>query len=401
MVKKIFALIVVFAMLSISASAAVVEFTIGDTQYNAERDGNISGRIIEAPPVIADGRTLVPVRAISDAFGIQIGWDEAERKVSLKKAEKEIKLFIDSKTAYVNNQEITLDVAPSIQNGRTMVPLRFISETLGYNVNYVNTTKQVVIDDTPVVIQCGDKKITLAEVKELCNIYRNSAQRPDGYSDSEFEEAILMNVLDVFYEIAIFSKSFPEFIIGASENERIDAGIKNIKQFYNPQMEALNALVCEKYFFWNSSSIIDYIERNINLDETYQNEFVCAKHVLVSDEQTAKQVYEKALSGYDFDALVKEFGTDPGMNSNPDGYVFTTGEMVEEFEKASFDLKVGEISPPVKTSYGYHVIKREALPTMTTEIKQNIAVKYGQAKIDAAPGVDQVTPINEVQSLLK
>ena len=399
--KKLLALIVVFAFASISASAAVVEFTIGDTQYNAEKEGFISGRIIEAPPVIVNGRTLVPVRAISDAFGIDIDWDETERKVELKNAEKEISLYIDSKTAYVNGEKIEIDVAPSIQSGRTMVPLRFISETLSYNVNYVNTTQQVVIDDTPVAIQCGDKKITLAEVKELCDIYKNTSNRPEGYTDEEFEDAILTTVLNNFYEIVLFSKSFPEFSIGALENERIDAGIKNIMQSYTPQMKALNALVCEKFFFFNSSSIIDYIERNITLDEIYQNEFVCAKHVLVEDEKTANEVYEKAASGADFDVLVKEYGIDPGTESNPDGYVFTTGEMVEEFEQASFDLKVGEISRPVKSTYGYHIIKREALPQMTTQTKQSVAVKYGQAKIDAAPNVELVLTEDEIKALLK
>lgn len=399
--KKLLALIVVFAFASISASAAVVEFTIGDTQYNAEKDGYISGRIIEAPPVIVDGRTLVPVRAISDAFGIDIDWDETERKVELKNAEKEISLYIDSKTAYVNGEKIELDVAPSIQNGRTMVPLRFISEALSYNVNYVNTTKQVVIDDTPVSIACGDKKITLAEVKELCDIYKNTSNRPEGYTDEAFEDAILTTVLNNFYEIVLFSKSFPEVSIGALEKERIDAGIKNIKQYYTPQMKALNALVCEKYFFFNSSSIIDYIERNINLDELYQNEFVCAKHILVEDEKTANEVYEKAASGADFDALVKEYGKDPGMESNPTGYVFTKGEMVEEFEQASFALKDGEISRPVKSTYGYHIIKREALPQMTTLIKQSVAVKYGQAKIDAAPNVELKLAEDEIKALLK
>ena len=46
------------------------------------------------------------------------------------------------------------------------------------------------------------------------------------------------------------------------------------------------------------------------------------------------------------------------METNPNGYVFTYGEMVEEFEEAAFALEVGEISEPVKTSHGYHIIKK-------------------------------------------
>lgn len=401
MMKKLIALIVVLMMVSITASASVIEFTIGDTQYNAEREGFVSARIIEAPPIIADGRTLVPVRAISDAFGIEIGWIEAERKVELKKADKEIALFIDSKTAYVNNEEISLDVAPSIQNGRTMVPLRFISEALGYNVNYVNTTKQVVIDDTPVAIQCGDKKITLAEFKALCDIYKGTLNNSEEYSYGEIEEGILKTAIDDFYDIVMLSKSFPEFVIGESEYERIGEGIENVMQSYDPQMEALSALVCEKYFFWNVNSVLDYIERNINLDEVYNSEFVCAKHVLIEDEKTANEVYEKAISGADFDALVKEFGKDPGMEQNPDGYVFTKGEMIEEFESASFSLKAGEISKPVKTSYGYHIIKREVLPAMTNGIIQKVAVCYAQSKVENTPNAELKLTEEEIRALIK
>ena len=63
----------------------------------------------------------------------------------------------------------------------------------------------------------------------------------------------------------------------------------------------------------------------------------------------------------ELDALVKEYGKDPGMEANKDGYVFTYGEMVKSFEDASFALGVGEVSAPVKSDYGYHIIKREAL----------------------------------------
>lgn len=397
--KKLLALMVAFAIVSVSASAAVVEFTIGDNQYNAEKDGQISARIIEAPPVIENSRTLVPVRAISDAFGMEIGWDEQTRTVSLKNGE--IKLTIGSKTAYSGGEKITLDVAPSIQNGRTMVPLRFISEALGYNVNFVNATKQVVIDDTQTVIECGSKKITLAQLREFYNLYKETSRKPEGYTDSEFEEAVLMTVLDNLYNVVVFSESFPDFVMGAAEIERVNSGIDNIKNYYTPKMKALNALMCERYFIWNANSVLDYITKNINLDEIYNKEYVCAKHILVSDEKIANEVYNKAVSGADFDALVKEYGTDPGMESNPTGYVFTKGEMVEEFEKASFDLKAGEISRPVKTTYGYHIIKREALPEIPAQVKQDVAVVYGQGKIDKAPGVNQLITIEELQELLK
>ena len=79
---------------------------------------------------------------------------------------------------------------------------------------------------------------------------------------------------------------------------------------------------------------------------------------LSEEEALAKatDVANRAKSGEDFDALVAEFNEDPGASES--GYTFGPGEMVEAFETASFAMKIGDISDPVKTEYGYHIIKR-------------------------------------------
>ncbi|MBQ7900625.1 MAG: peptidylprolyl isomerase, partial [Clostridia bacterium] len=59
-----------------------------------------------------------------------------------------------------------------------------------------------------------------------------------------------------------------------------------------------------------------------------------------------------------FNSLVEQYGEDPGMASQPEGYLFTKGQMVEEFETAAYALKVGAVSGIVESSYGYHIIKR-------------------------------------------
>lgn len=70
----------------------------------------------------------------------------------------------------------------------------------------------------------------------------------------------------------------------------------------------------------------------------------------------AEEVLKKAKEGADFDALVKEFGEDPGQPE--EGYTFGPGSMMPEFEEAAFALGLNEISGIVETSYGYHIIKR-------------------------------------------
>lgn len=71
----------------------------------------------------------------------------------------------------------------------------------------------------------------------------------------------------------------------------------------------------------------------------------------------AEEIYQRAQKGEDFDKLVEEYSEDPGSKSQPDGYTFTDGEMVQEFQDCVDSLNPGEIGF-VESSFGYHIIKR-------------------------------------------
>lgn len=92
---------------------------------------------------------------------------------------------------------------------------------------------------------------------------------------------------------------------------------------------------------------------------------VSAKHILVEDEKLAKDIISKIEAGEDFEKLVKEYSIDPTIekNSGDLGY-FSRGDMLPEFDKAAFNMNVGEISEPVKTKHGYHVIKLQDKKTL-------------------------------------
>ena len=88
------------------------------------------------------------------------------------------------------------------------------------------------------------------------------------------------------------------------------------------------------------------------------NKIKCS-HILVEKQSQALEILERIKAGEKFGKLAKELSTDSG-SAKRDGNLgyFSRGKMVKEFENTAFKLEVGQISEPVKTQYGYHIIKR-------------------------------------------
>lgn len=121
-------------------------------------------------PIIKEGRTLIPVRAITEAMGADVKWDADTSIVTITSAdEKTVIMFYlgkeDSGKVTVNGKEVTLDVKPGMVNHRTFVPMRFIAETLGFKVSHNNDTGETEIDEntspelTPAAISFANKEI--------------------------------------------------------------------------------------------------------------------------------------------------------------------------------------------------------------------------------------------------
>jgi parvulin-like peptidyl-prolyl isomerase len=83
-----------------------------------------------------------------------------------------------------------------------------------------------------------------------------------------------------------------------------------------------------------------------------------ASHILLEKQSQALRIVEELEAGKDFNGLARKYSTCPSGKRGGNLGKFGRGQMVKEFEKAAFALKVGEVSPPVKTQFGYHIIKR-------------------------------------------
>ena len=108
---------------------------------------SINGEVkkMDAKPFIKNDRTLVPLRFIVEAIGGEVNWDNDNRLVTVNSKGKTIELPIDSKTIKIDGKDVNIDQAAIIKGDRTFVPIRFIAENLDMVVNYINDTREIEI----------------------------------------------------------------------------------------------------------------------------------------------------------------------------------------------------------------------------------------------------------------
>jgi foldase protein PrsA len=178
-------------------------------------------------------------------------------------------------------------------------------------------------------------------------------------------------------------------------DKEIDKEIENLKEMYGTQYDLAVQQNGEKAIrdmvkldlLRQKAAMEDIKVTEKELKDYYKNykPKIRASHILVKDEKTAKEIKAKLDKGEDFAKLAKQYSQDPGSASNGgDLGWFGPGKMVKEFEDAAYKLKVGEISDPVKTEYGYHIIKvtdkEEKKPF--NEMKDEIEFEVKRSKLD-------------------
>jgi len=128
----------------------VIRLYIGKTGYYI----NNTSKSMDVAPLIMEGRTLLPVRYIAEAIGAGVGWEAAAQKATITMGNQLIELWLGNNTARVNGQPKPIDslnpnVFPvTLPPGRTMLPLRFIAESLGCGVEWDGELRMVTVTYT-------------------------------------------------------------------------------------------------------------------------------------------------------------------------------------------------------------------------------------------------------------
>lgn len=128
----------------------VLRYYHNDIEYLGAKV-RINGRLIsfkDQYPIIDDGHTLIPIRAVAETLKADVKWDHGNYNAVIKKGNKVITIPIGTDTVDINGEKVTLDTKARIINGRTMVPLRFIAETFNAEVDWEQDTRTVFIAES-------------------------------------------------------------------------------------------------------------------------------------------------------------------------------------------------------------------------------------------------------------
>jgi hypothetical protein len=125
----------------------VVVLIFGSGVFAEDIAVEVDGRRLDfdVAPTIIDGRTILPARTIFESLGLEVEWDDKTRTVTGIGEGTELSLVMDQRVAYVNGEPVNLDIPPTIIDDRSMVPVRFVAESTGADVDWDNSTRTVLI----------------------------------------------------------------------------------------------------------------------------------------------------------------------------------------------------------------------------------------------------------------
>jgi cysteinyl-tRNA synthetase len=166
----------------------------------------IDGANSKVVPFIQNNRTYVPIRFVSEAFGAKVEWDPGKKVVLIEYDNKKIKLTINDKTLFINQNKVIMDVAPVIVENRTFIPVRYIAEAIDRKV-YFNTGLIIIsLEDINMEESASINIINSLKNKTSDNEALNLLHKANNWvyqlTDHESKEAV-KKIIDSKFDIVV------------------------------------------------------------------------------------------------------------------------------------------------------------------------------------------------------
>ncbi len=366
-----------------------------------------------APFIDNNNRTLVPLRFISEELGAQVEWEQASGTATIIKDDMKVILTAGQAAMIVNGKTKTMDTTPVMKNGRLFVPVKYVGEILNVEVKWLAKENTVAI--TPgitgdaVVAKVNDLTITAKEILTQLDYEMMMIQYQYQYDDSFFEteeakeymkerkgelvDYIIMNKVALIKgrELKLeptaaeindeFNKTKEDYETAAEfEKALVNSGL-TVEGYKAQIKDSLTISNVAKYIS-KSISVTDaeikaYYESNKG-DYTQEAGAVMS-HILVATQEEAKAIKAEYDKGTSFAELAKKYGTDGTKDTGGElGYIeYNSSYYDEDFLNGAKTLEEGQVSNPVQTQFGWHLIKvsnvhKEAYQVPLAEIKEDI-----------------------------
>ncbi len=230
--------------------------------------------------------------------------------------------------------------------------------------------------DEYVIMKVNNQDVSSAEVQHMLDGVYPAGQAPTVDSlKPDQKERVLRAVMaeKIIYGEAVKS--------GIDKSDKVQKELEDVKK----------KVVVRAYLDTKTADTISDAdvkkEYDKMTDSMKDEKEVHARHILLASEQDAKDAKKKLDSGKSFEEVAKDYSKDAGTAKNGgDLGWFTKEKMVPEFANAAFAMKKGEVSSPVKSSFGWHIIKvedtRKVTPPPYAEVKDQIRTKLQEKKLD-------------------
>jgi len=280
-------------------------------------------------PIIEDGRTLVPVRFISENTGASVEWSEISKKITVKKAGTEIVMNVDSPVMLVNGEPVELDVPPAIKENRTLLPLRALCEALGKTVFWDDAGLIVISDeenifdsekDRALIEEVVSAKYAVArpdvEIDDVSLLTEGVAERQQAFADRNSPEnikAIAKELADMLDLTRDELKTFSKYMMDGKYREAL-AEYRNI--FLDTARSFGDEYFKTSFLFPQLLDAARTKVKDIKADMMLHN--------LIYGNNKVVSVGEPGVINWEYDKPVKKFDSDYFLMLRPFMWEYTT-----------------------------------------------------------------------------